>query len=53
MFTEFTVWLEELLVAREVPAFALAAGLEALAPLVRAVDEHAGELASAGAVGVA
>ena len=45
VFTEFVVWLEELLVARGVPAAALGAGLEVLAPLVRAIDERSGELA--------
>ena len=52
VFTEFTAWLEELLVSRGVPAAALAAGLGVLAPLVRDVDEHSGELASAAAAAV-
>lgn len=52
VFAEFTAWLGELLVARGVPVAALAAGLEVVAPLVRAVDEHGGELACAGAVAV-
>ena len=53
VFTEFSGWLRELLESRGVPAAALAAGLEVLAPLVRAVDDHAGELARAGAARVA
>jgi len=46
VFTTFTLWLEELLVARGVPSAALIAGLEVLAPLVRPVDERSGALAA-------
>lgn len=46
VFHSFRVWLERLLVVRGVPAAALAAGLDSLAPLVRDVDEHAWRLAT-------
>ncbi|TVP71310.1 MAG: hypothetical protein EA340_04835 [Nitriliruptor sp.] len=45
VFTTFATWLEELLVARGVPAAALIAGLEVLAPSVRDIDERSGALA--------
>ncbi len=45
VFTEFTAWLEALLLARGVPTAALIAGLEVLVPLVRDVDERSGALA--------
>ncbi|MEX0657992.1 MAG: cobalamin-dependent protein [Egibacteraceae bacterium] len=41
VFTGFTAWLTALLVARGVPASALATGLATLAPLLREVDEGA------------
>ncbi|TVR19749.1 MAG: hypothetical protein EA387_12895 [Nitriliruptor sp.] len=45
VFTTFATWLEDLLVARGVPAAALVAGLEVLAPPVRDIDERSGALA--------
>ena len=45
VFTSFATWLEELLGARGVPAAALIAGLEVLAPSVRDIDERSGVLA--------
>lgn len=44
VLTEFLDWLHSLLGARGVPAEALVAGLEALAPIVDNVDETAGHL---------
>lgn len=48
VFTEFLGWLEPLLLARGVPARALTAGLESLAPLLRDSDEDAYRLVAAG-----
>ena len=47
VFTSFERWLAALLAARGVPEHALAAGLEALAPLLRDVDRTADRLAVA------
>jgi len=44
VLTEFLGWLAELLEARGVPATALVAGLDALAPVVDSFDGAAGEL---------
>lgn len=44
VFTEFLGWLTELLEARGVPATALVAGLDALAPVVDSFDGAAGAL---------
>jgi len=52
VFFEFASWLNEQLVARGVPAAALTAGLEVLAPLVDVVEAQRGELIRAGAVAV-
>jgi methanogenic corrinoid protein MtbC1 len=44
VFQEFLGWLTELLETRGVPATALVAGLDALAPVVDSVDVDAGQL---------
>jgi methanogenic corrinoid protein MtbC1 len=44
VFTTFLTWLRALLVARGVPASALTAGLESLAPHVHPVDDQASQL---------
>ncbi|MFO7959948.1 MAG: cobalamin-dependent protein [Nitriliruptoraceae bacterium] len=49
VFTDFSTWLEEVLIVRDVPAAAVAAGLTELAPLVREVDEHCAALVDAAA----
>ncbi len=49
VFRTFRSWLERLLVARGVPAAALTAGLDSLAPLLRDVDERAYRLATVAA----
>jgi diguanylate cyclase (GGDEF)-like protein len=48
VFTSFLGWLQNLLAHRNVPAQALIIGLEALHPLVEAIDAHAGSLLDAG-----
>ncbi|MFO7776822.1 MAG: cobalamin-dependent protein [Nitriliruptoraceae bacterium] len=49
VFTDFSAWLEEVLTVRGVPAAAVAAGLAALAPLIREIDEHGAALVEAAA----
>ncbi|MGD9703372.1 MAG: cobalamin-dependent protein [Acidimicrobiia bacterium] len=48
IFAEFLEWLEDLLVGRGVPAYALISGLEALRPVVEAIDAGAARLLDAG-----
>lgn len=49
VFTAFVTWLEDVLTSRGVPAAAAAAGMTALAPQIRAIDEKAAALVEAAA----